>query len=363
MKLRYFVAFALGLGIASANPLEKRASISDKATIGYATLYGGTTGGGSASPVTVTTLSVLKSALSSGNKVVLVSGTITGSEVIKVPANTSVIGKSGSALSGVGLRVIDVSNVIIRNLKIIKVLADAGDAIGIQSANRVWVDSVELYSDRDHDKDYYDGLLDITHGSYGISVTNSYLQIVPWLMNNYTDVDTLKEHFEESRKEIEDTLDTWGSTVETDLVSLLNSGTARDGKEAAAETPELNLQYALPPKHHGFFESPSACHQLLRAHSVFRIVNDNPCPPPLYYTELFPVFQSRNRHYFKPNLDIVNNGPSRLGYVWDTDEVACYAEGVIAAKALLDQLGRPNAAQFELQALDPRFSCGPCLDK
>ncbi|KAG8734675.1 hypothetical protein FRC10_011538 [Ceratobasidium sp. 414] len=189
MKFGYFVAFAFGISVAGANPIEKRASIVDEATIGYATLYGGqvtrcptplTTGGGSASPVIVTTLAALNSALSSGNKVVLVSGTIAGNEVIKVPANTSVIGKSGAVLSGVGLRVIDVSNVIIRNLKvspdnITKVLADAGDAIGIQSANCVWVDSVNLWSDRDHDKDYYDGLLDITHGSYGISVTNSYL--------------------------------------------------------------------------------------------------------------------------------------------------------------------------------------------
>ncbi|KAG9098327.1 hypothetical protein FS749_004056 [Ceratobasidium sp. UAMH 11750] len=150
MKLAYFVAFTLGLGAASANLIQKQASISDKATVGYATLYGG------------------------GNTVVLVPGTIVGNELIKVPANTSVIGKSGSALAGVGLRVIDVSNVIIRNLKIIKVLAEAGDAIGIQSANSLWVDSVELYSDCDHDQDYYDGLLDITHGSYGISVTNSY---------------------------------------------------------------------------------------------------------------------------------------------------------------------------------------------
>ncbi|KAG9094731.1 hypothetical protein FRC06_010530 [Ceratobasidium sp. 370] len=191
MKFGYFVTLAFGLGFASANPIEKRASTGDKATIGYATLYGGqvthhstaahtnlipsTTGGGSASPIVVTTLAALKSALSSGNKVVLISGTIVGNEVIKVPANTSVIGKFGAGLSGVGLRVIDVSNVIIRNLKISKVLADAGDAIGIQSANRVWVDSVDLWSDRDHDKDYYDGLLDITHGSYGISVTNSHL--------------------------------------------------------------------------------------------------------------------------------------------------------------------------------------------
>lgn len=35
-----------------------------------------------------------------------------------------------SALVGVGLRVLEESNVIIRNIKISKVLADAGDAIG-----------------------------------------------------------------------------------------------------------------------------------------------------------------------------------------------------------------------------------------
>ncbi|KAG9122795.1 hypothetical protein FRC07_000671 [Ceratobasidium sp. 392] len=180
-KFGAVVAYALGLGIVFANPIEKRASTSDKATIGYATLNGGrvhlrTSGGGTATPVTVTTLSALKTALAtSGNKVVFISGTIAGNEVVKVPSNTSILGQSGAALSGVGLRVLEVSNVIIRNLKISKVLADAGDAIGIQSSNRVWVDSVELSSDRDHDKDYYDGLLDITHGAYAISITNSYL--------------------------------------------------------------------------------------------------------------------------------------------------------------------------------------------
>ncbi|KAG9077348.1 hypothetical protein FRC06_008965 [Ceratobasidium sp. 370] len=175
MKFTSAVALVFGLGAVSANPIEKRAATSDKATVGYATLSGGTTGGGSASPTTVTTLAALKTALASGNKVVLISGTITGNEVVKVPANTSVIGKAGATLTGVGLRVIDVSNVIIRNIKINKVLAEAGDALGVQAANRVWVDSVELWSDRDHDKDYYDGLLDITHGCYAVTVTNSYL--------------------------------------------------------------------------------------------------------------------------------------------------------------------------------------------
>ncbi|KAG8704608.1 hypothetical protein FRC09_003437 [Ceratobasidium sp. 395] len=177
MKFGSVVAFAVGLGAVSASPVvEKRASTSDRATIGYATLSGGTTGGGSASPVTVTSLSALKSAVSGNSaKVVIISGTISGNEVVKVGSNTSLLGKSGAALNGVGLRVIDVSNVIIRNVKISKVLADAGDAIGVQAANRVWIDSVDLSSDRDHDKDYYDGLLDLTHGVYAASVTNSYL--------------------------------------------------------------------------------------------------------------------------------------------------------------------------------------------
>ncbi|CAE6504901.1 unnamed protein product [Rhizoctonia solani] len=177
--MKFTSAFVLvaGLGIVSANPLvQKRASASDSASLGYATLSGGTTGGGSATPVTVTTLDALKTAVTgSAAKVVIISGSITGNEVVKVGANTSVLGKSGATLNGVGLRVLDVSNVIIRNLKISKVLADAGDAIGVQASNRVWIDSLELWSDKDHDKDYYDGLLDITHGCYAVTVTNSYL--------------------------------------------------------------------------------------------------------------------------------------------------------------------------------------------
>lgn len=193
------------------------------------------------------------------------------------------------------------------------------------------------------------------------------LPIISDLLGEDTDADALKEQFEESREEIEDTLHTWSSTVETELVALLKPGAVRDGEEVTmdpeAETPRLNLGLTLPPKYHNLLELPSACRQLLRADSVFRIVNDNPCPPPLYYPGLFSVFQSRNQHYFGLDLDILNNGPARLGYAWNTGEVACYAEGVVAAKALLGQLGMPDAANFELQALGPRFSCGLCSDK
>ncbi|QRV73430.1 pectate lyase [Ceratobasidium sp. AG-Ba] len=178
MKFASVTAIFLTLSVTSvtANPLvHKRAATSDAAALGYATLSGGTTGGGSATPTTVTDLAGLKAAVTTGAKVIIISGTISGNEVVKLNSGTTVIGKSGAGLVGVGLRVLNVSNVIIRNLKISKVLASAGDAIGIQAANRVWIDSVELWSDRDHDKDYYDGLLDITHGCYAVSVTNSYL--------------------------------------------------------------------------------------------------------------------------------------------------------------------------------------------
>ncbi|THU86312.1 polysaccharide lyase family 1 protein [Dendrothele bispora CBS 962.96] len=178
--MRFFAAASLLLtaisSVVAAPAIVKRASVNDVATVGYATLNGGTTGGSGGPVTTVTTLAALTSAVASDTaKVVRISGTITGNTVVKVGSHTTVIGNPGSSLVGVGLRVLDKTNVIIRNVKISKVLAEAGDALGIQSSSQVWVDHVDLSSDRDHDKDFYDGLLDLTHGVTGITVTNSKL--------------------------------------------------------------------------------------------------------------------------------------------------------------------------------------------
>ncbi|KAF8665558.1 hypothetical protein AX16_000017 [Volvariella volvacea WC 439] len=177
-----FIAFA-ALRLVSAFPLEahehqlsKRASYNDVPDLGYATLNGGTTGGSGGPVTTVSTLEALTSAVTgTAKKIVVISGTITGSAVVRVGSNTSVIGLRGSSLVGVGLRVYRESNVIIRNVKISKVIADVGDAIGVQEAHHVWVDHVDLSSDRDHNKDYYDGLLDITHGCTEVTVSYSRL--------------------------------------------------------------------------------------------------------------------------------------------------------------------------------------------
>ncbi|KAF2179026.1 polysaccharide lyase family 1 protein [Zopfia rhizophila CBS 207.26] len=154
--------------------LAKRASITDTPTTGYATQNGGTTGGKGGSTTTVSSFAQFTAAVADDTaRVVIVSGPISSTGNVKIGSNKSVIGKDSSAkLSGFTLTVKEKKNVIIRNLSVSKVVG--GDAIAIQLATNVWIDHVDLSSDMDHDKDYYDGLLDITHAGDFITVSNSY---------------------------------------------------------------------------------------------------------------------------------------------------------------------------------------------
>ena len=78
-------------------------------------------------------------------------------------------------LNGVGLYINKQNNVIVRNLKIAKVKAADGDAIGIQASKNVWVDHVDVSGDLSAGKDDYDGLIDITHACEWVTVSNSYI--------------------------------------------------------------------------------------------------------------------------------------------------------------------------------------------
>ncbi|MGW0337518.1 pectate lyase family protein [Streptomyces sp. NPDC003011] len=132
----------------------------------------GTTGGGSATAVTVSTLSAFKTAVTGGSaKVVKVNGLISLSGQVDVGSNTTVLGVgSSSGFTGGGLRLKNVSNVVIRNLNISKPLAPS-DGVTVQASTKVWIDHNSFSADRDHDKDYYDGLLDINHGSDNVTVS------------------------------------------------------------------------------------------------------------------------------------------------------------------------------------------------
>ncbi|PQE25331.1 pectate lyase protein [Rutstroemia sp. NJR-2017a BBW] len=156
--------------------IEKRATITDVATTGYATQNGGTTGGQGGTTTTVSTLAQFTAAVTNDAtaRIIVVSGTITGSVQVRVGSNKSIIGKSGAKLVGIGLYINKSKNVIVRNLSIQKVLASNGDAVGIQAASNVWVDHLDVSSDLDHGKDYYDGLVDITHASEWVTVSNTY---------------------------------------------------------------------------------------------------------------------------------------------------------------------------------------------
>ncbi|KAF3107445.1 hypothetical protein TWF569_007936 [Orbilia oligospora] len=144
-------------------------------TVGYCTQNGGTTGGIGGTVTTVSTLDALVSALNNDNpKIVYISGTISGNQQVDVGSNTHVIGKSGSQLIGVGLRAWRRKNIVFANLRISKCLAPI-DNILIQETTNVLVDHCDLSSDQDHDKDYYDGALDMSHATDFVTVSNTFI--------------------------------------------------------------------------------------------------------------------------------------------------------------------------------------------
>ncbi|MDX2590928.1 polysaccharide lyase family 1 protein [Streptomyces sp. WI03-4A] len=161
-------AAAVALGTAAALALPQTAGATDSSPVGFGA---GTTGGGGASAVTVSTPDAFKAAVTGGTaKVVKVNGLITLSGQVDVGSNTTVLGVgSSSGFTGGGLRLKKVTNVVLRNLVISK--AAKTDAITVQSSTKVWIDHNSLSSDRDHGKDYYDGLLDITHASDFVTVS------------------------------------------------------------------------------------------------------------------------------------------------------------------------------------------------
>ncbi|CAH0034526.1 unnamed protein product [Clonostachys rhizophaga] len=162
MKLLSIINFAL-LGLASASPtptaeeemspahLEKRASITDSCDIGYATTNGGTTGGKGGSTTTVSTLAHSPLLL---NQVAPLSSM---SRALFLAATRPVLSPIRALLAPLGL-----------------IIADNGDAIGIQASTNVWVDHCDLSSDLNNGKNYYDDLLDITHAADYNTVSNTF---------------------------------------------------------------------------------------------------------------------------------------------------------------------------------------------
>ena len=162
-RVPFVASAALVLAAAGAMTTMQSASAASFNLEGWATQGGGTTGGGSASAVTVSTSAALISNMqASGARVIRVSGSIAISGMQKVAANKTIIGVgSTAAITGGGLNVASVSNVIIRNINF-RNWSD--DGINVQYSTRVWIDH-NTFSNG------YDGAVDIKRASDYVTVS------------------------------------------------------------------------------------------------------------------------------------------------------------------------------------------------
>ncbi|CAL9662335.1 Pectate trisaccharide-lyase [Streptomyces sp. enrichment culture] len=142
-------------GSAPAEPLVAAA-----APIGFGAA---TTGGAGGSTVTVSTASAFISAVqSSTTQTVRVNGTIALSSMTKVASNKTIVGVgTAGKITGSGLNVASVNNVIIQNLTF---TGSNDDAINVQYSTNVVIDHNDISG-------AYDGAVDIKRASNNITVS------------------------------------------------------------------------------------------------------------------------------------------------------------------------------------------------
>jgi pectate lyase len=123
----------------------------------------GTTGGAGGSTVTVSNASQFIEAVQRSEPLVVrVNGTISLSSMTKVAANKTVVGVGTSGrITGSGLNVSEVDNVIIQNLTF---TGSNDDAINVQYSTRVWIDHNDISGAED-------GGVDIKRASNNITVS------------------------------------------------------------------------------------------------------------------------------------------------------------------------------------------------
>lgn len=104
-------------------------------------------------------------------RIVKVACFINLNSVVRVGSNKSILGATEDAgIYGHGLAIIGQSNIIIRGLHFCCAIAPE-DGIRVDRTTNIWIDHNDFYSDMDHDKDYYDGLVDVVNGSDFVTIS------------------------------------------------------------------------------------------------------------------------------------------------------------------------------------------------
>ncbi len=161
------VAFATAVSLTvGAAGSGTAAETSDQHTlaVGSPTGFGAsTTGGAGGTTINVYNASEFTSAVQrSGAKEVRVNGTINLSSMVKVSANTTIIGVGSSArINGSGINISRVNNVIVQNVTFSN---SNDDGINVEYATNVWIDHNTFTNPND-------GALDIKRASDRITVS------------------------------------------------------------------------------------------------------------------------------------------------------------------------------------------------
>ena len=148
--------------------------------VGWATASGSTTGGGNATPTTVTTLAALQSAVKGTTPAVIYVKGVLAPGAVAIGSNKTIVGLCGVEIHGhIGMS--KSSNVILRNIKIVGYAvgdcsldpsyssatgcSSGDDAISIQGqSDHIWLDHDDI-------SDGTDGNLDITHACDFITIS------------------------------------------------------------------------------------------------------------------------------------------------------------------------------------------------
>ena len=157
----------------------------DSIPIGFASVGAGTTGGAGGTTVVITSGQQLADLLKPREKtsdprlpvILYVSGTITfpTDEInIKRTSNVSVIGiGNGAVFSGTGIKMVESSNIIVRNITFSDCTAGEGDGMSLEGCNNVWVDHCSFTDSPsiDLNGDNHDGELDVKKESYNVTIS------------------------------------------------------------------------------------------------------------------------------------------------------------------------------------------------
>lgn len=116
---------------------------------------GETTGGAGGEEIHVTTAEdLVAAATGDGPAIIYIEGDISLSERLNISSDKSLIGVGQSAhIHENGLNVMDVSNVIVQNIKVSEI--QDNDGLTLWNATRVWVDHNEFTSDITKGPDFY----------------------------------------------------------------------------------------------------------------------------------------------------------------------------------------------------------------